>query len=956
MDFIYQAHEMHNLYQRLFILVFVLSATAAFAGEELLKGKIVDENGLPMPGATIIVDGQEQKGAISNVEGEFTITGLDIGKYKVKITFIGYQEVTQEIEVSQVPVSFNVSMEPGVTLEGEVLVLGDRLKGQAKALNQQRTNDNITNVIAADQIGRFPDANVGDALKRVSGITVQGDQGEARNIVIRGLAPQLNSVTLNGNRIPSAEGDNRNIQMDLIPADMIQSIQVNKAVLPEMDGDAIGGSVNLVTRSASKGLRLSGFAAGSYNEVGETLGYNFGVVVSNRFLDNKLGAVLSTSYRTDNIGSHNAEAEYDIEVENADFDDESPEEGDNIEDVEVDPYIKESEIRTYEVTRTRRSLALNLDYKISLNHTIYAKGMYNWRDDWENRFKFKTEVDGAVFGNGVDQAPTEWVGVAERETKGGVNSDRVKNKRLEDQRVQAYSLNGDHWFGDIQVKWNAAYSKASEERPNERYASFETDEGLRLNPASVFGNFNKPRLISTNPETTSSANYVFDKYEEENQYTEEENYTAQIDLKIPLSVVNGQEGNLKLGVKYNAKSKYRDNDLTEYTLSSGEDFYLNQTTSVNMDNRDFLVGRNFLVGEFYAEEALGDIDFSNEYFEGEDQPFDYLPGNYQADEDVTAAYLQMTQDLNDKIRVIAGARFEHTDFEYTGNVFDSEEEFINQVKDSKSYDNFLPALHLRYAVNSDLIVRAAWTNTLARPNYYDLVPYSFIEDEEDIFLGNPNLNPSTSMNFDLMSEYYFQSVGLLSLGVFHKEIDDFVYTSSSQNELGGNTFVPQNTGKGGITGIEVSAQRQLDFLPGIWKGIGLYVNYTYNYSDVAGIANEDGEVRDGLDLPGTADHLFNASISFETEKFVLRVSTNYSSDYIDEIGDDEFYDRYYDEQFFLDINASYAVTNNWRAFAEANNLTNQPLRYYQGVESRTMQVEYYGPKFNLGVKFDLFQN
>ena len=111
--------------------------------------------------------------------------------------------------------------------------MGDQARGQVKALNQQKTNVNVSNVISADQIGRFPDSNIGDALKRVPGIAMQNDQGEARNIVVRGLASELNSVTLNGNRIPSAEGDNRKVQMDVIPSDMIQTIEVNKTLTPD---------------------------------------------------------------------------------------------------------------------------------------------------------------------------------------------------------------------------------------------------------------------------------------------------------------------------------------------------------------------------------------------------------------------------------------------------------------------------------------------------------------------------------------------------------------------------------------------------------------------------------------------------------------------------------------------------------------------------------------------------
>ena len=194
------------------------------------------------------------------------LVNIPAGSHQVTISFIGYSSVQQAVQVgSGQSVALTLSLAPGVNIGDEILVLGDRLKGQAKAINQQRSNINITNIVAADQIGRFPDANIGDALKRIPGITIQGDQGEARNFVVRGLPSRLNSVTINGDRIPSAEGDNRNIQLDLIPSDMIQTIEVSKAVTPDMDADAIGGSINLVTRSAPNGLRVSGTLASGYN-------------------------------------------------------------------------------------------------------------------------------------------------------------------------------------------------------------------------------------------------------------------------------------------------------------------------------------------------------------------------------------------------------------------------------------------------------------------------------------------------------------------------------------------------------------------------------------------------------------------------------------------------------------------------------------------------------------------
>lgn len=944
------------------LILFTLSGQAQMA-DGTIFGKVVDENGLAMPGATITLNEVPGKGTISDADGAFVLMDVPHGEQTMKISYIGYKSFERKINVDEMTMlQENYELEPGVILGDEVLVLGDRLKGQAKAINQQRANNNITNVVAADQIGRFPDANVGDALKRVPGITMQGDQGEARNIVIRGLAPQLNSVTVNGNRLPSAEGDNRNIQMDLIPSDMIQMIEVNKALLPEMNGDAIGGSVNLVTRSASEGFRASGTLAGSYNEVGDAPGFNSSLVLSNRFLNNKLGAVLSGSYRQDKIGSHNVEAEWENEVENADFDEDLPEEGNNIEDVEVDPYLAVNEIRDYDVDRTRRSLSLNLDYKINDNHTLYAKSMYNWRDDWENRYRLTTEIDGAEFGNGVNAAPTEWMAVGDRETKGGLDSDRIKNRRLEDQRVQSYSLSGAHYFGNVEAKWAGSYSKASEERPSERYIIYESDEDMTVNMTQSMADTRKPQLVINEQNLLETTNFVFDKIEEENQLTEEENYTAQLDLKIPLSVVAGQSGNIKFGGKFNNKTKNRNNSFVEYSWidDSGVE-YLNQIPTDDRTNPDFLAGANYQSGEFASASYLGNLDLTNtNLFDGEDLPEEYQTANYIADEVVTAGYIQWSQNLNDQLRFIVGARAENTSSDYIGYQYVEDNGAITSLENNKSYFNFLPAVHLRYAVSENLIVRGAWTNSLARPNYYDLVPYRYVvEEDEEISQGNPDLDPTTSMNFDLNAEYYFESVGLLSAGVFYKSIDNFIYFHQSTEDYNGDDFdvlTPENSGKGNIAGFEIAAQRQLDFLPSIWKGLGIYANYTFNASDVEGIANEDGDEREGLDLPGTADHLVNASLSFETKKLVVRASLNFSSDYIDEVGDDAFYDRYYDKQLFVDVNASYAFTKNLRLFAEANNLTNQPLRYYQGVESRTMQMEYYGPKYNLGLKFDLFNN
>src|SRR6218665_2228069 len=287
--------------------VFFLFAFTGFAQNAIISGKILDaDDKLPLPGAMVQIVG-EKKYTVSDYNGRFELLNINEGTYQVEVKYIGYTTLTQEIKVEQGKnnvIDFALKASENELKE---VIVGDILKGQAKALNQQKNNKNIGNVISSDQVGRFPDANVGDALKRVPGITMQNDQGEARNIIIRGLAPSLNSVTLNGDRIPSAEGDNRNVQMDLIPSDMISTIEVNKTLTSDMDADAIGGSVNLVTRSAPYGERISATLAGGYSSIRNGGNYTAGFVYGNRYLNDKLGAILSLSYNNNSFGSDNVE-------------------------------------------------------------------------------------------------------------------------------------------------------------------------------------------------------------------------------------------------------------------------------------------------------------------------------------------------------------------------------------------------------------------------------------------------------------------------------------------------------------------------------------------------------------------------------------------------------------------------------------------------------------------------
>ena len=211
---------------------------------------------------------------------------LDSGSIEIKVSYIGFEGATTSVELTENSTTTkDFTLEPSATELAEIIVSGYS-SGIVKGLNQQKADLNVTNIISADQVGKFPDDNVGDVLKRVAGVSMQGDQGEARNIVIRGFASALNSITLNGDRIPSAEGDNRNVQLDLIPSAMIQTIEFNKSMTPDMEGDAIGGSVNLVTRSNPSTFRASAtLSAGDEPIRSDGSNSNFAFVIADKLND-----------------------------------------------------------------------------------------------------------------------------------------------------------------------------------------------------------------------------------------------------------------------------------------------------------------------------------------------------------------------------------------------------------------------------------------------------------------------------------------------------------------------------------------------------------------------------------------------------------------------------------------------------------------------------------------------
>lgn len=905
-----------------------------------IKGRILDTSNQTLPGATIYIDSLHT-GVVSDINGFYTLTNIAPGTYKVKVSYVGYSPVEMTITVPEgKTVESDVMLNDGVKLRE--VVVGGAFNGQRRALSSQKNAMGIVNVVSADQVGKFPDSNIGDALKRISGINVQYDQGEARFGQVRGTSADLSSVTINGNRIPSAEGDTRNVQLDLIPADMVQTIEVNKVVTADMDADAIGGSINLVTKNTPNKRMFNATVGSGYNAVSKKAQLNLGLTYGDRFFNDKLGLMFSGSYQNAPGGSDNAEFEYDVD--------------------DGSVVMKEAQMRQYYVTRERQSYSLALDYEFNPDHKISFKGIYNRRNDWENRYR-------VVYKDLDESDPSEQS--IELQTKGG--ADDTRNARLERQQTMDFTLDGEHNLGGrLLMDWAASFSRASEDRPNERYFGLKMGNNTGENLINTFRGIGGRAPYSTIAiPGLDNEGWELDELTNSNQSIYENEWKFRLNFELPL--MKGLYGNtLRFGGKYTNKEKDRETTMYKY---DGEDVNDNpifndggawREHGSSQIRKGFMVGDNYPEGtHFVSKKYLGSINFNS--MQGEPD-YEEMSGNYHAKEEITSAYLRFDQKLGQKLDLMLGLRMEHTVLNYRGLnwvVDEDENESLESTGNRKnSYTNWLPSVLLKYDVNDDLKLRASFTETLSRPKYSALIPsVNYNRADEEATIGNPNLKPTTSYNFDLSAEYYFKSVGLVSVGLFYKSINNVIVDEvwkgmDSQLPITGTydyeISKPINAYDADLFGVEVAYQRDFGFITPALKCLGFYGNYTYTANKTKNHHFEHRVLEDGedVDMIGSPEHTANASLFFEKWGFNLRLSYNFASAFVDEMGEVAQLDRYYDKVNYLDLNASYTFGKRFKTtiYADVTNLLNQPLRYYQGTKDRTAQVEYYGARFNAGIK------
>ncbi len=888
-------------------LALVIPSAVAAQGAGTLVGRVTDGDARPLAGVEVRVE-ETSLAAVTDRTGAFRMVNLPAGGHTVTARSLGYETAQARIRIEAgeaTTQSFILNPAP-LPVEG-IEVSGQR-RGQAIAMQQQRTADNIRSVVSSELIGRFPDPNAAEAVQRLPGVSVYRDQGEGRYVLIRGSAPALSSMTINGERIPSPEGDIRYVALDVIPADLLAGIEVNKTLTPDQDADAIGGSVNLVTRSPARGLSLFDVTlAGGYNQLSSDFIQQVAGTYAHRFGESeKWGLVMGGSWYRTNRGSDNIEFAWD------------------------DDDLEELELRDYIVNRERKGVTGTLDYQFPDQVSrIYLQGI--WNDYSDQEYRRRTTL---AFLDGE----------AERELK----------DRLEIQQIMSLAGGGTHLLGNAKVDYRMSYSYAEEAEPKARYPVFVTED---LSFTVDTSDPDKPRYTETSGGLTDYGAYEFDEYEVNDNLTTDRDFTTSIDLTLPYRL-GSVPASLKFGGKARIKSKDRRNSVTVYDGYDGD--YVLSDVLGSFEDGDYVRSCSgcYQVGKIADPRKSWDFFRANRSsfeLDGDGTRENTDAANYDAEENIFAGYVMTTLDVG-KWRIIPGVRMEQSDMDYTGNrvIFneDGDYESTTPVSDQNAQLHVLPSLNLRYRLDDRTNLRAALTRSISRPNYFDLVPAQLVNrEDEEVELGNPELDATSSTNLDLLFEQYFQSIGLFTAGVFYKQLADYVYFNiydvGSGNLAGYEAVQPVNGGDATLWGLELALNQQLTFLPGALSGLGVYANYTWTDSkaDIVGRGSDNR-------LPGQAEHTANLSLSYEKAGFNGRVAWNFFGDYIDEVGEEAIEDRIHDTHSQWDLSAAYEITRRAQLFLEVINLTDECFCFYRGDRRHPEQKEWYSRWGHLGIKLN----
>ena len=822
----------------------------------------------------------------------------------------------------------------------ELLVVGTKAS-IISAIEKQRDSNQILSVIDSDALGEFPDTTAAEALRRISGISVENDQGEGRYVTVRGLSGDLNNISVNGATIPAPEGG-RKVMLDGLPTELLDSIEVYKSLTPDQDLDSIGGRVEFNTKSA---LDLDGtyfklkantqYNDQTYNNDNPKISLTYGDMISEN-----VGHIIGLTYSKKQVITYNNETGFPAWAAT----------GGNyaIDD--------DFESRYYDLTRERLGITYDIDYRINDESSMYANILWNEYVDDELRYK---DEYGKLKNSNV---------TATGSTITEIRRDAEVRVREEVRTIRTFILGGNTIVNGWDAEFAFSNSFAEEDDTDNVDAKFRSSTFKAAACGGPCGSFDysnpqKPRMTLVPAITTGAGNIYdpasmgVDEIEEEDSVIDDTISSFQADFTKEGFTVSDIPTTLKFGFKYSTREKEKTVSGFASDPGTSQSNYNPITTPVKWPFPNVFGPMADPATIFALQGTFGSLTNN------------YAKPNYNKDfvseEDITALYLMGTMEIENAV-VIAGLRAEDTSFDTLG--YNKEDGSI--IRASKNYTFVSPSVNVKYFVNDDTIVRGAIWRSLSRPGFGETAPVADFKsdgtaaDGSTIYkgeMGNPDLEPYESTNLDLSFERYYEN-GAVSIGYFMKDVKNVIYPQVTAGVVGGINFSELktyiNSEKSTVDGIEFNFFREFVNLPEPFDGLFISLNLTEVDAE-SDVPSANGVFT--VPFRKLADSTRNLSIGYDKGKVDMRLSLAQRSDYLDYLADDDIettvdnlnYDniRFTDDHSQIDFTAKYYLNDNLTLKLDLININDEPEFYYWGNTSRLSQYDEYGRSATIGFTY-----
>lgn len=979
------------------VLVMLLTQSLFAQGTGALRGRVFDKTtNEPLTGANVIVL-QTSLGSASDLDGNYLIRGIPAGNRSIKVSYIGYNPITVDIEIFQ-----NRTLEQDFyldarTLTGETVVITAQAEGQLSAINQQLTSNTIANVVSKARIKELPDVNAAESIGRLPGISIQRYGGEATKVEIRGLSPKYNTVTVNGVRLPGTGGDDRSVDLSLISSNMLDGISVKKANTPDMDADALGGTVDLKLREAPDQFEANVSAQGGYNKLQNYYGnYNFNASVSNRFFGGKLGVIASLNADDYDRSADKFSAGYNQEKEAIT----------NITRIKVNSL----NLREEKVTRGRNGASLLLDYRIPLGK-VTANTFYN-----------KLNSDALIRVNRSDISQNRHY--YDLEDRGGNTS------------IFTGAIGIEQDFNWIKYDLTASRTASRLNNPDEKVWNF-VQENTSFNTGAITPDTQPNEILTKYATVDTIKTALQDLFVYETKLNENES-ALQLNVQVPFNLGSQINGYIKAGGKLRWQNRYYDRERTgrnglNYGGSAGVSALMTNLLKYtsqrypdqwNWKNDSTLVRNNgwlpisrmlsdysrsdFLAGEyplgFAIDERLANQLTEALYATGQNIRYaiESIGNDYDGIERYQAGYLMGEVNFTKYITFIPGFRYEKDYSKYHGQSFkrstpnniEGPPADLRYLEVERNNEFWLPMFHLIANPFDWMKIRLARTETITRPDFIRYAPITYINEYGTyINAANSELKPAHSINYDASISVYENYVGLFTVSGFQKSIKDIVfqvtyYLKTGIKPLPGLNLLDKWYGPGigapqldtyinnpepaKYKGIELDWQTNFWYLPEPFNGLVLSANYTFIDSEISKqvFFNTQGEIipntrpprreellADSLRIarmPDQPKHIVNITLGYDYKGFSTRLSYLYQTDKVTYISNEPILDNFTGAYARWDLSLQQKLDFGLQIYVNLTNLNNRADRNFRGSAlNNPTYIEYYGFSMDVGIRYKL---